>query len=198
MRLNRNEIKALLLITSSESVLRPLDINAHLGLRRGSVSRIITNLRNKGLVDRENSEIVLAKASPADSFKRLYYAHRPLPSCFISQTDGLRPSPGWTRARRARKRFMKRPAFLSRPYTTICTTWPAWAWLLRPGRENTRYTLSTMSTGALLRTLSLPCRITTSLALFPETPCSLRSTKTAFSSRACECRMPPPHLSVPI
>ena len=79
MRLNRNEIKALLLITSSESVLRPLDINAHLGLRRGSVSRIITNLRDKGLVDRENSGIVLAKAHPADSFKRLYYAHRVSP-----------------------------------------------------------------------------------------------------------------------
>ena len=59
MRLNRNEINALLLITSSQSALRPLDINAHLGLRRGSVSRIITQLRDKGLVDRE-SEIVLA------------------------------------------------------------------------------------------------------------------------------------------
>jgi len=79
MRLNRNEINALLLITSSQSALRPLDINAHLGLRRGSVSRIITQLRDKGLVDREDSEIVLARAPPADSFKRLYYAHRASP-----------------------------------------------------------------------------------------------------------------------
>jgi len=79
MRLSRNEVKALLQITSSESVLRPLDILATLGLRRGSVSRIITNLRGKGLVDREDSRVVLSKAPPADSFKRLYYAHRASP-----------------------------------------------------------------------------------------------------------------------
>jgi hypothetical protein len=79
MRLNRNEIKALLLITSSERPFRPLDIISSLGLRRGSVSRIITNLRDKGLIDRENSRIVLAKAPPTESFKRLYYAHRASP-----------------------------------------------------------------------------------------------------------------------
>ncbi len=79
MRLNSNEIKALLLIASSERVLRPADIVSYLGLQRGSVSRIITNLRDKGLVEREDSWIVLAKAPPADSFKRLYYAHRASP-----------------------------------------------------------------------------------------------------------------------
>jgi len=79
MHLNRNDIKALLLITSSERVLRPRDIFSTLGLRPGSVSRIITNLRDKGLLDREDSGIVLAKAHPADSFKSLYYAHRASP-----------------------------------------------------------------------------------------------------------------------
>ena len=79
MRLNRNEIKALLLITSSERVLRPLDLISSLGLERGSVSRIITNLKDKGLADRVDTGIVLAKASPAESFKRLYYAHRASP-----------------------------------------------------------------------------------------------------------------------
>lgn len=79
MRLSQNEIKALLLITSSERMLLPRDITNLLGLQRGSVSRIITNLRDKGLVDREDSGIVLAKAHPADSFKRLYYAHRASP-----------------------------------------------------------------------------------------------------------------------
>ena len=79
MRLSQNEIKALLLITSSERMLLPRDITNLLGLQRGSVSRIITNLRDKGLVDREDSGIVLAKAHPADSFKRLYYAHRVSP-----------------------------------------------------------------------------------------------------------------------
>jgi predicted transcriptional regulator len=79
MRLSQNEIKTLLLITSSERVLLPRDITNLLGLQRGSVSRIITNLRDKGLVDREDSGIVLARAPPADSFKRLYYAHRASP-----------------------------------------------------------------------------------------------------------------------
>jgi hypothetical protein len=79
MRLNRNEIKALLLITSSERVLRPLDLTSSLGLERGSVSRIITSLKDKGLADREDTGIVLATASPAESFKRLYYAHRASP-----------------------------------------------------------------------------------------------------------------------
>jgi len=79
MRLSQNEIKALLLITSSERILLPRDITNLLGLQRGSVSRIITNLRDKGLVDRVDSSIVLAKAPPADSFKRLYYAHRASP-----------------------------------------------------------------------------------------------------------------------
>lgn len=79
MHLSQNEIKALLLITSSERILLPRDITNHLGLQRGSVSRIITNLRDKGLVDREDSGIVLAKPPPADSFKRLYYAHRASP-----------------------------------------------------------------------------------------------------------------------
>jgi hypothetical protein len=79
MRLSQNEIKALLLITSSERILLPRDITNLLGLQRGSVSRIITNLRDKGLVDREDSGIVLARAHPADSFKRLYYAHRASP-----------------------------------------------------------------------------------------------------------------------
>lgn len=79
MRLNSNEIKALLMITGSDKGIRPLDLLDSLGLQRGSVSRIITNLKNKGLVDRENSWIVLANTHPAECFKKLYYAHRASP-----------------------------------------------------------------------------------------------------------------------
>jgi DNA-binding MarR family transcriptional regulator len=50
MRLSRNEIDALLHITSSKIALGPHDVFNALSVRRGSVSRIITKLREKGLV----------------------------------------------------------------------------------------------------------------------------------------------------
>lgn len=83
MRLSRNEIKVLILIISSERVLRPLDILTSLSLQRKSVFRIIANLKDKGLIDRDGSGIVLAKTPPADSFKRLYYVYRASPFLLI-------------------------------------------------------------------------------------------------------------------
>jgi DNA-binding MarR family transcriptional regulator len=79
MRLNRNELETLLQITRSESPLRPQDLTKAFGLQPGSVSRLISQLEEKGLVDREDGRVILAKAPPAESFKRLYYAHRASP-----------------------------------------------------------------------------------------------------------------------
>jgi DNA-binding transcriptional ArsR family regulator len=79
MRLSRNEIDALLHITGSKAAQGPHDLFNALNVQRGSVSRIITRLKEKGLVDREDDRLVLAKAPPAESFKRLYYAHRASP-----------------------------------------------------------------------------------------------------------------------
>jgi len=79
MRLNKNEIKTLLYITSSQSAVHPQDLINDLGVQRGSVSRIITHLNEKGLVDREDNKLVLSESKPAESFKRLYYAHRASP-----------------------------------------------------------------------------------------------------------------------
>lgn len=50
-----------------------------IGLKRETVSRIITRLQNKGLVERKGGEIVLARTPPAEAFKKLYYAHRAAP-----------------------------------------------------------------------------------------------------------------------
>jgi hypothetical protein len=45
---------------------------------------------------------------------------------------------------------MKRPAFLSRPYTTICTTWPAWAWVVTTRkRKHSLYSFNYVYWGAL-------------------------------------------------
>jgi len=81
MRLSENEIRALVLITRSEVPVHPHDLYEELGLQSESVSRIITRLKDKGLVERAGGEILLAGTPPAEAFKRLYYSHRasPLP-----------------------------------------------------------------------------------------------------------------------
>lgn len=50
-----------------------------LGLQRETVSRIITRLQDKGLVERKGREIVLARTPSAEAFKKLYYGHRAAP-----------------------------------------------------------------------------------------------------------------------
>ncbi|MEI6105035.1 MAG: hypothetical protein WCP70_13945 [Methanothrix sp.] len=81
MRLSENEVRTLILITSSHEPVHPSCLQKELGLLKGSISRIITGLQDIGLVERAGGEILLAGTPPAEAFKRLYYSHRasPLP-----------------------------------------------------------------------------------------------------------------------
>lgn len=78
MYLSKNEVCALVSITKSANPVHPHDL-LELGLQRETVSRIITRLQDKGLVERKGREIVLARTPPAEAFKKLYYAHRAAP-----------------------------------------------------------------------------------------------------------------------
>ncbi len=50
---SENEIRTLIFITSSLRPANPRAIQKELGILKGSVSRIITRLQDKGLVERE-------------------------------------------------------------------------------------------------------------------------------------------------
>ncbi len=79
MRFIEKEIKFLDYIAGSGGPLRPRDLIHMLGLHPKTVSVVLTLLQDKGLVERKNGYIVLARSEPAESFKRLYYAHRASP-----------------------------------------------------------------------------------------------------------------------
>jgi len=79
MRLSENEVHALIIITRSGEPVHPSDLQKELGILKGSVSRIVTGLQDKGLAERSEGEIVLAGKPPAEAFKRLYYSHRASP-----------------------------------------------------------------------------------------------------------------------
>lgn len=79
MRLNSNEIDALVYIIESDGPLYRKELIKALGLHPEAVSRVVTRLVNKGLVARLDDEIVLARTSPAEAFKKLYYARRASP-----------------------------------------------------------------------------------------------------------------------
>lgn len=79
MRLSESEIEALMLVAGSEKPLRPGGLSSTLNLRPESLSRVITDLVNKDLLEREGKEIALARTPAAESFKRLYFSHRASP-----------------------------------------------------------------------------------------------------------------------
>lgn len=79
MHFSQNDIRALVLITGSKEPVNPRALQAELGLRRETVSRLITHLVEKGLVERRGREVVLAGTPPAEAFKKLYFSHRPSP-----------------------------------------------------------------------------------------------------------------------
>ncbi len=79
MRLSESEIEALMLVAGSEKALRPGDLSKALNLRPESLSRVVTDLVNKGLLAREGKEIALARTPAAESFKKLYFSHRASP-----------------------------------------------------------------------------------------------------------------------
>ncbi len=79
MHLSENEIHALIIIVRSGEPIHPRDLQKELSILKSSVSRIITGLQDRGLVERSEGKIVLAGTSPAEAFKRLYYSHRASP-----------------------------------------------------------------------------------------------------------------------
>ena len=79
MPLSQNDIRALVLITGSKEPVNPRTLQAELGLRRETVSRLITHLVEMGLAERRGREVVLAGTPPAEAFKKLYFSHRASP-----------------------------------------------------------------------------------------------------------------------
>ena len=79
MRLSKSEIQALVLVAGAEHALHPASLSAALSLRSETVSRIVTSLVNKGLLERKSGEIALARTSAAEAFKGLYFSHRASP-----------------------------------------------------------------------------------------------------------------------
>lgn len=79
MHLSQNDIRALVLITGSEEPVNPRVLQAEMGLRRETVSRLITHLVEIGLAERRGREVVLAGTPPAEALKKLYFSHRASP-----------------------------------------------------------------------------------------------------------------------
>ena len=91
MRFSESEVQALTLVTGSENALHPRDLSRTLNLRPETLSRVTTTLVNKGLLEREGKEISLARNPAAESFKKLYFAHRasPFPILFADRRVDL-------------------------------------------------------------------------------------------------------------
>jgi len=79
MWLSESEIETLVLVAGAEQALHPVDLSTALNLRPETLSRIVTHLVNKGLLERKDREIALARTPAAEAFKRLYFAHRASP-----------------------------------------------------------------------------------------------------------------------
>jgi len=81
MHFSESEIEVLVLVAGSEHAQHPGDLSRALNLRPETLSRVITGLADKGLLEREGKEIALARTPAAEWFKKLYFTHRasPLP-----------------------------------------------------------------------------------------------------------------------
>jgi predicted transcriptional regulator len=79
MWFSESEIQTLVLIAGAEQALHPADLSLALNLRPETLSRIVTRLVNKSLLERKDREIALARTPAAESFKRLYFSHRASP-----------------------------------------------------------------------------------------------------------------------
>jgi len=73
MPLSQNDIRALVLITGSKEPVNSGSLQAELGLRRETVSRLITHLVKMGLAERKEREVVMAGTPPAEAFKKLFF-----------------------------------------------------------------------------------------------------------------------------
>ena len=91
MRFSESEVQTLTLVAGSEKALYPRDLSRILNLSPETISRVTTALVNKGLLERKGKEIALARNPAAESFKRLYFAHRasPFPILFADRRVDL-------------------------------------------------------------------------------------------------------------
>jgi hypothetical protein len=79
MRFSQNDVRALTFIAGSEDPVNPSTLREEFGLRRETISRLLTHLVDMGLVERSGREAILAATLPAEAFKKLYYSHRASP-----------------------------------------------------------------------------------------------------------------------
>ena len=91
MRLSESEIKALVLVAGSEQAIHPGDLSRALNLHPDTLSRLVTGLVEKGLLERDGTDIVMAVTPAAEAFKKLYFAHRasPFPLLFADRRVDL-------------------------------------------------------------------------------------------------------------
>jgi predicted transcriptional regulator len=79
MRLSESEIKALVFVAGSKKPLRPMGLYQAINLHTDTLSRLITSLVDKGMLERDGKNIVIAGTPAAENFKKLYFAHRSSP-----------------------------------------------------------------------------------------------------------------------
>jgi predicted transcriptional regulator len=91
MRLSESEIKALVFVAGSEQALHPGDLSRALNLHPDTLSRLVTGLVDKGLLERDGTDIAMAGTPAAEAFKKLYFAHRasPFPLLFADRRVDL-------------------------------------------------------------------------------------------------------------
>ena len=83
MRLSESAIKALVLVAGSKQALHPGDLSQALNIHPDTLSRLLTDLVGKGLLERDGKDIALAKTPPAEAFKKLYFSHRASPFALL-------------------------------------------------------------------------------------------------------------------
>lgn len=79
MRFSESEIQALVLVAGSERALHPRDLSRSLNLHPETLSRLLTSLVHKGLLERDGKDIAMAGTPAAETFKKLYFSHRASP-----------------------------------------------------------------------------------------------------------------------
>lgn len=69
----------MVLVAGAERALHSSDFYTALEIRPETLSRLITSLVNKGILERKGKEITLSRSPAAETFKRLFFSHRASP-----------------------------------------------------------------------------------------------------------------------
>lgn len=122
MHFNKSEIEALVLVAGSEQSMRPGNLSVALNLDPKTLSRTVTGLVDKGLLEREGKEIRLARTSAAEWFKKLYFAHRASPLSLLIDNRKVDVLFCIIRGEKAQKTWRAKWAYRTRPSTVISKT----------------------------------------------------------------------------